>query len=68
MNLKSYLFYDQTDDTETEVVCESIDTALLMFCQLFDVIFVIENIEEGEFTDFGFPKVYITGVSESCKG
>ena len=30
MNLKSYLFYDQTDDTETEVVCESIDTALLI--------------------------------------
>ena len=68
MNLKSYLFYDQTDDTETEVVCESIDTALLMFCELFDVIFVIENVEEGEFTDFGFPKVYVRGVSESCKG
>ena len=30
MNLKSCLFYDQTDDIETEVVCESIDTALLI--------------------------------------
>ena len=61
--LKSYLFYDELDDTETEVVCESIDTALLLLCQSFDVLFVIEKVEDGTHNDFGFPTVHVTGRS-----
>lgn len=63
MNLKSYLFYDKTDDTETEVVCESIDTALLLFNRTFDVLFIIEKVEDGTHNDFGFPTVHISGYS-----
>ena len=37
--LKRYLFYDKYDDTETEVVCENIDTALLLLCRNYDVLF-----------------------------
>ena len=63
MNLKSYLFYDKYDDTETEVVCESIDTALMLLCRNYDVLFVIEKVEDGTHNDFGFPTVHITGTS-----
>ena len=63
MNLKSYLFYDSCDDTETEIVCEAFDTALTLYCQSFDVIFVVEKVEDGTRNDFGFPTVHITGTS-----
>ena len=63
MNLKSYLFYDKTDDTETEVVCEGIDTALLLLNRTFEVLFIIEKVEDGCHNDFGFPIVHISGYS-----
>ena len=62
--LKNYLFYDKTDDTETEVTCESIDTALLLLNRKFDVIYVIEKVEDCCVNDyFGFPTVHISGYS-----
>ncbi|MBE6645020.1 MAG: hypothetical protein E7612_06555 [Ruminococcaceae bacterium] len=63
MNLKSYLFYDASDDTETEVVCEGIDTALLLLSRTFDVLYIIEKVEDGTANDFGFPTVHISGYS-----
>lgn len=65
MNLKSYLFYDEFDDTETEIVCENFDTALEIYCGVYDVIYVVEKVEDGTHNDFGFPTVHITGTS--CK-
>ena len=66
--LKSYLFYDEYDDTETELVCENFDTALMLFCQSYDVLFVVEKVEDGTFNDYGFPTVHITGTSFTDKG
>lgn len=68
MNLKSYLFYDKTDDTETEVVCENFDTALSLFCHSFEILFIVTEIEEDCVNDYGFPTVHITGMSYTNKG
>ena len=64
MNLNSYLFYDRSDDTETEVVCSSIDIALIIFCRSFDVIFVIEEIEQDGCNLNGFPQYHVNGTTD----
>lgn len=64
MNLKSFLFYDRSDDTETEVVCENLDTALILFCRSFDVIFVIEEVEQDGCNKNGFPRYHVSGTTE----
>ena len=67
MNLNSYLFYDRSDDTETEVVCSNIDTALILFCRSFDVIFVIEEVEQDGANKDGFPRYHVTGTTDEVE-
>ena len=64
MNLNSYLFYDRSDDTETEVVCENLDTALILFCKYFELIFLIEEIEQDGCNKNGFPRYHVSGTTE----
>ena len=63
MNLNSYLFYDRSDDTETEVVCENLDTALLIICRGFDVLFVIEEVYQDGCNKNKFPQYHVEGTS-----
>ena len=64
MNLKSFLFYDRSDDTETEVVCENLDAALILFCKYFDLRFLIEEIEQDGCNKNGFPRYHVSGTTE----
>ena len=68
IKLKSFLFLDRFDETETEVVCENFDTALSLFCHNFDILFIVEKVEEGCVNKYGFPTVHITGMSYTNKG
>ena len=60
--LKVFRFIDKFDDTETDIVCESFDTAMLYWCHYYDFF----EVEEVNFTNEysrGMQLVEILGTS-----
>ena len=64
MNLKNFRFIDRYDETETDIVCETFDAAMLYWAHYYDFFSVEEVNLTNEFYK-GIPVVEVIGCSES---
>ena len=62
MNLKNFRFIDHYDDTETDIVCETFDAAMLYWAHYYTFFSVEEVNLTNEFYK-GIPVVEVIGFS-----
>lgn len=64
MELKCFRFIDYYDDTETDIVCETFDAAMLYWSRYYTFFSVEQVILTNEFYN-GIPVVEVIGCSSA---